>query len=165
MQTYDPSASSFINEIRTPTVEEELARKPPKKEGVPTGLLEPEKKIEESQMADFSTPIDELMAGGEEPQAPMMTEMQSAPQVQSSKKLSIVSSKNPFGLTDEQFQAVLAGVAAVLAFSKPVQERLSSMVPNYMGQGGETTMTGLIVTALVVAILFYFAKKFLMDKN
>ena len=116
-------------------------------------------------MADFSTPIDELMAGGEEPQAPMMTEMQSAPQVQSSKKLSIVSSKNPFGLTDEQFQAVLAGVAAVLAFSKPVQERLSSMVPNYMGQGGETTMTGLIVTALVVAILFYFAKKFLMDKN
>ena len=160
MQTYDPSMSTLINEIRTPTVEEDLARAPQKKEGVPTGLLEPEKKIEESQMADFSTPIDEIM---EDP-AMMSMQTQQQPQQQQAQQQA-KKTKNPFGLTDEQFQAALAGVAAIVAFSKPVQGRLGSMVPSFMNESGEASMTGLAVTALVVAILFFFAKKFLMDRT
>jgi hypothetical protein len=74
------------------------------------------------------------------------------------------SSKNPFGLTDEQFQALLAGVASVIAFSKPVQGKLSTMVPKFLGESGEVSTTGLAVTALLAAIIFYFAKQFLKDR-
>jgi hypothetical protein len=74
------------------------------------------------------------------------------------------ASKNPFGLTDEQFQAVLAGVAAIVAFSKPVQSRMRTMVPKFVGESGDVSLTGLVVTALVAAIVFYFAKKFIADK-
>ena len=148
-----------MSEMRTPTIEEELARTPQKKEGVPTGLLEPEKKIDESQMADFSTPIDEIM------EDPAMMSMQSQPQQQQPQQQQAKKTKNPFGLTDEQFQAALAGVAAIVAFSKPVQGRLGSMVPSFMNEAGEASMTGLAVTALVAAILFFFAKKFLMDRT
>ena len=75
------------------------------------------------------------------------------------------SSKNPFGLTDEQFQAALAGVAAALAFSKPVQTRLRSMVPKFVGESGDVSLTGLATTALVAALMFFLIKKFIVDKN
>jgi hypothetical protein len=72
-------------------------------------------------------------------------------------------SKNPFGLQDEQYQALLAGVAAVVAFSKPVQGKLGEMVPKFHGPSGDVSLTGLAVTALVAAIVFYLAKKYLVD--
>jgi hypothetical protein len=174
MQTYDPNVDSMSTPI---PVNEELARQAlerDEKKTVPTGLLkfEPEKNLDESQMADFSTPIEELMPGPgqmmqDEVMGPPMGPMQQGNRVTPrgggddahSKK-----SKNPGGLTDEQFAAALAGIAAIVAFSKPVQGKLRTMVPKFLGESGEVSMTGLFVTALVAAILFYFAKKFLNER-
>jgi hypothetical protein len=157
--TYDPNVES-LNMIE---VEDD------KKEGVPTGLIRAEKKVDESQMAEFATPIEEVMPG---PGQMMQDEMMGSP-YRPSKKSSEhggdddrkKKSKNPFGLQDEQYQALLAGVAAVVAFSKPVQNKLGNMVPKFLDGSGEVSLTGMIVTALVAALVFYFAKKYLVDGN
>ena len=115
-------------------------------------------------MADFSTPLEELMPGPNQMiQNEVMGPPQQAPMVERHSK-SKKASANPFGLTDDQFQAAIAGVAAVIAFSKPVQNRLRTMVPKFVGESGEVSLTGLIVTALIAALLYYFAKKYVVDK-
>ena len=180
MLTYNPTVdmdSTPIEQVTEVPLNEEIARaalnhdEKANLKGVPTGLLRPEKKVDESQMADFSTPIEEVMPGPNqmiqnEVMGParnmMMMPGPSAARTPSRKEEA--SSKNPFGLTDEQFQAALAGAAAVLAFSKPIQSRLRSMVPKFVNDSGDTSLTGLISTALVVAIIFYFAKKFIAEK-
>lgn len=185
MLTYDPSVDSMSSPIQQPpemSVDEELARaalnKDPNNKSVPTGLLKnfpPEKNVDESQMADFSTPIEDVMAG---PGQMLQNEMMGSPYAQPQQAASAArkrngddgsesgarASKNPLGLTDEQFQAALAGVAAIIAFSKPVQSRMRTMVPKFVGESGDVSLTGLVVTALVAAIVFYFAKKFIADK-
>jgi hypothetical protein len=177
MLTYDPNSSSLLTDLpETPTVDEELAMqalnrtKGEQSASVPSGLLkrtrppEPEKDIEESQMADFSTPLEELMPGPNQMlQNEMMGPPQQAPMVERNTK-SKKESKNPFGLTDDQFQAAIAGVAAVIAFSKPVQSRLRTMVPKFVGESGDVSITGLVVTALIAAILYYLAKKYVIEK-
>jgi len=179
MLTYNPTVdmdSTPIEQVAEMPLNEEIARaalnhdEKANLKGVPTGLLRPEKKVDESQMADFSTPIEEVMPGPNQmiqnevmgPAHGMMMPGPSASRTQGRKEDK--SSKNPFGLTDEQFQAALAGAAAVLAFSKPIQTRLRSMVPKFVNDSGDTSLTGLISTALVVAIIFYFAKKFITEK-
>ena len=164
MMSYDPNAGLDITQ---PIPDEN-------KKGPPTGLLDdpaqlsPENKIDESQMADFSTPIEEVMAG---PGQMMQDEVMGPPMAPKSGNKrterssgSSKESKNPFGLTDEQFQAALAGLAAVIAYSKPVQEKLSTTVPKFLGDSGEVSVTGMVVTALVAAIIFYFVKKFLDER-
>jgi hypothetical protein len=181
MLTYDPNMSSLLTDIpadtsSTLTVDEELAHqalnrtKGEQAATVPSGLLkrtrppEPEKDVDESQMADFSTPLEELMPGPNQMiQNEMMGPPQQAPMVERTAK-SKKAPANPFGLTDDQFQAAIAGVAAVIAFSKPVQSRLRTMVPKFVGESGEVSLTGLIVTALVAALLYYLAKKYVVDK-
>jgi hypothetical protein len=180
--TYDPSADNMSTPIE-PTVNEELAlqalaRKDEKPSAVPTGLLarealEPEKNLDQSQMADFSTPIEEVMPGPGRmiqdevmgpPMGPSAMMQGNKPTPRDGGESKGSKSKNPFGLTDDQFLAALAGVAGVIAFSKPVQGKLSTMVPKFLGESGEISTTGLAVTALVAAIIFYFAKQFLKDK-
>ena len=193
--TYNPSVDNIMSAIpqQEMNLNEELARAAldrqqngptqtsvpaglsDKKTGPPTGLLrsplnEPEKDIVESHtMADFATPIEEIMPGpGQMMQDEMMgSPYQQAPPSQgkqgSDEAPKSRSSKNPFGLKDEQYQALLAGVAAVVAFSKPVQGKLGDMVPKFHGPSGEVSLTGLAVTALVAALVFYLAKKYLVD--
>ena len=180
--TYDPSVDTIMSAIpsQEPNLNEEIARAALNRQatenkptGPPTGLLrtplnEPEKDVVESQMADFATPIEEVMPG---PVQMMQDEMMGsayAPQKASShhgggETQTKSRSKNPFGLQDEQYQALLAGVAAVIAFSKPVQSKLGDMVPKFHGPSGDVSLTGLAVTALVAAIVFYLAKKYLVD--
>jgi hypothetical protein len=170
MLTYDPSADVMSTPIDSMSIEEELARQPQSdKKGVPTGLLNlgAEKKIDESQMADFSSSIEEVLPG---PGQLIQDEVQGSayamrpgppPQKQAAGQS---GSKNPFGLTDDQYFAALAGVAAVIAFSKPVQGKLSTMVPKFLGENGSQSMTGLAVTALIAGLIFYFARKFLTEK-
>jgi hypothetical protein len=180
MLTYDPDASTLISEIsdqqEIPLNEEiarqALARDPEAaKKSVPTGLLknyQPEKKIDESQMADFSTPIEELMQNevSGSPYAPQQPQAPSAAHAPSSspEKKKAAASGNPLGMTDEQFQAALAGLAAVIAFSKPVQSRLRTMVPKFVGETGDVSLTGLAVTALVAALVFYIIKKYIIER-
>ena len=187
MLTYDPSVDTMSSPIPQSTemsVDEELARAALNRDAnaetkmVPTGLLknfQAEKNVDESQMADFSTPIEDVMAG---PGQMLQNEMMGSPYAQPQQAPSAArkrtgddgsdaggrGSKNPFGLTDEQFQAVLAGVAAIVAFSKPVQSRMRTMVPKFVGESGDISLTGMVVTALVAAVVFYFAKKFIADK-
>jgi hypothetical protein len=152
METYDPNASST------------LVQDIPEEKSVPTGLIRPEKKVDQSQMADFSTPIEEVMPG---PNMMIQDEMMGPP-VSGNKKTNRSSSKggdsNPLGLTMEQYHAVLAGAASALAFSKPVQDRLGSMIPSMLGNAGELTATGMIVSAAVAAVLFFLAQRFLQDR-
>ena len=168
MQTYDPNVQDIITPIP------EVAAPPEKQQrSVPTGLIRdealraPEKNLDESQMAEFSSSIEEVMPG---PGQMMQDEVQGSPyeqappQKQRAGSKSSGSSKNPFGLTDEQYYAVLAGVAAVIAFSKPVQGKLSTMVPKFMSEQGGLSLTGMAVSALVAAIVFYFARQFLTDR-
>jgi hypothetical protein len=159
MQNYDPN----VNEISSPIEE---------KKTVPTGLVRsvsppPEKNLEESQMAEFSSAIDDVMPG---PGQMIQDKVQGSAFIDqmppSSKKESKESkgTKNPFGLTDDQYFAALAGVAAIVAFSKPVQGKLSSVVPKFMEEGS-LSLTGMAVTALIAALVFYFARKFLTDRD
>jgi len=180
MLTYDPSVDTMTLIPQQDTnLNEELARSalqrdqapssdPEKKAGVPVGLLraplnEPEKNVDEFQMADFATPIEEVMPGpGQMVQDEMMGSPYSKKEEEEPKKN---ASKNPFGLQDDQYQALLAGVAAIVAFSKPVQNKLGNMVPKFLDGSGEVSLTGLAVTAIVAALVFYFAKKYLVEKN
>jgi len=170
MLSYDPNVSDLATPMMAPPVAE--AATDNNKRTVPTGLIrepqQPEKNLDESQMAEFSSSIEEVMPG---PGQMMQDEVQGSPyeqappQKQRTKGSSgSSSSKNPFGLTDEQYYAALAGVAAVIAYSKPVQGKLSTMVPKFLGENGEMSLTGMAVTALIAAIVFYFARQFLADK-
>jgi hypothetical protein len=67
------------------------------------------------------------------------------------------SGKNSLGLTPEQMQALVSGIFAVAVFSKPVQTKLTEMVPKFLGESGDLSLTGMVVTALIAAVLFYFA--------
>jgi len=191
MLTYDPNVdtmtpippqeSNLNEDLARAALERQQNPRPPtslgdveKKPGVPVGLLraplnEPEKNVEEFQMADFATPIEEVMPGpGQMMQDEMMGSPYQIPQKsaytsEGSEEPKKKAAKNPFGLQDDQYQALLAGVAAVVAFSKPVQNKLGNMVPKFLGSSGEISITGMAVTALVAAIIFYFAKKYLVE--
>ena len=68
-------------------------------------------------------------------------------------------SKNPFGLTDEQLHAAIAGIAAVVGFSKPVQSKLSSFIPKFELSSGDLSLTGMIASAFVVAVIYFMVMK------
>jgi hypothetical protein len=120
---------------------------------------------------DFSTPISDVvpsadfdmgpsMGGGpyKNPQnnrvAALSLDNASAGPVSSS------SSKNPFGLTDDQLNAALAGIAAVVAFSKPVQNKLADLIPKFMSDAGNLSATGMLATAFIAAVIFFVVHKF-----
>ena len=120
----------------------------------------PEKNMGTLQMD--STPIADIMGSEVDYQMapPQMQQVYTTPQVAQQKKTS--SSGNPFNMTNEQLEALLAGVVALVAFSGPVQEKLTGMIPQMLSAAGERSNTGLIVTALVAAILFYFGRRFVV---
>ena len=70
------------------------------------------------------------------------------------------SSKNPFGLTDDQLNAALAGLAAVAAFSKPIQNKLADLIPKFMSDAGDLSATGMLATAFIAAVIFFVVHKF-----
>lgn len=128
-------------------------------------------------MMDFSTPISDVM-----PSASFDMDDSAPGGVNSAAYVSPTSNRvtavspgmigaspskktgNPLGLTDDQFQAAVAGLAAVLAFSKPVQEKLADVVPKFLSEAGDMTATGMAVSALLAAIVFYFAFKVLKNQ-
>jgi hypothetical protein len=121
----------------------------------PNGMVSISENVEQPQeepMAEFSTPISELMQ--DEPDAQVVQQ----PMMMLGKKESAPPAKKRQGsLTPEQMDAVIAGVAAVIAFSKPVQDKIAQMIP----AGG---LVGTLATALLAAVAFYFLKQFLVKK-
>jgi hypothetical protein len=134
----------------------------------------PEKNIPKQQQTKMdSTPIADLMSGPDMmpmdatqdpraaynmmPQSPMMA-VAAAPAQKSQDKPK--KSEYPFNLTHEQFMSVLAGVAAMIAFSKPIQDKLATSVPKFLSETGSRSTTGLIASGLVAALIFYLAHRF-----
>jgi len=99
----------------------------------------------------------------DEPRMQGMMPQMTAPQPQGSYAVpqqtqQAPESKNPLNLTDDQLVALIAGAAAALAVSKPVQDKLVTSVPKFLNEQGSRSMVGLASTGLVAAIVFYFAK-------
>jgi hypothetical protein len=134
----------------------------------PAETFEPEKNVPKIEKMD-STPISDVMgasvagpndwetssmSGAMPPQQMPMMMPQQPQQPQAPAKKA-----NPMNLTDEQMEALLAGLVCVIATSKPVQEKLSTMIPQ-MAEGDN--MTSMIVMGLVAAAFFYFGKRIAM---
>jgi hypothetical protein len=136
-------------------------------QSIPQGLIEhtgfntSEKNVGESQMAEFSTPLDEVVPQGAGMQMQDMafgSAMAGPPmQQQQQARTEATGRKIPFGLTSEQYMAALAGIAAVVATSKPIQERVAQMFPN-IDAGSASAMA---MTALLAALIFFLAHRFL----
>lgn len=126
-----------------------------------------EKKVDESQMMEFSSSVDDLMGGGGGPSMIPSQDVYTNPTNGRVAALSLPnepsapkrkSNQNPFNLTDEQFNALLAGIVSVLIFSNTVQTKLANMVPNFAG------INGSIASVLLAAVLFYFANRFIKNR-
>jgi hypothetical protein len=147
MESFDASGSTDITSV------------------IPTGLLEDppnngEKNIGQNQMAEFSTALDDVVPPGPSMQmqdmafgpvaGPPQTQQQQQTQQSAGRKI-------PFGLTPEQYMALLAGLAAVVATSKPIQEKVAQFMPNLV----EGSVSAMAVTAALAALVFFLAHRFL----
>jgi hypothetical protein len=109
----------------------------------PMGLMQPQSGIHQPQMIDGRV-VSEHPAGPST----------SAPAVQAPTRKTY-----PFNLNEDQVQALIAGLAGVAAFSKPVQEKLMSTLPQVISPEGGLSTIGLVITALIAAIIFYLIKR------
>lgn len=126
-----------------------------------------------------STPISELMGSASaapdimappmisaEPR--MQSVLATAPQMQApmpmqtEEKKVEPKSKNIMNLTDDQLFALIAGVCAAAAVSRPVQEKLASTVPKFLSENGSRSAVGLASTGLVAALIFYITKTYIV---
>lgn len=134
---------------------------------LPTPQKPPEKNIPKQQMD--STPISDIMPSAPIDQDGMMyaqapsSQMQMQPQQQAYQQAPMMQKQNPMNMTDDQYQALVAGVAAIIAFCKPVQEKLVSFFPQLMVEGNLST-AGLVVSGLIAAVLYYLAQKFVINR-
>lgn len=128
-----------------------------------SNLVIEEKKLDESQMMEFSSSVSDLMPVM---QPPPSQDIYTNPTNGRVSGISINGdpspqkrgSQNPFNLTDDQFNAAIAGIVAVLIFSTAIQTKLAGIVPNFSGLNGN------IASAIAAAILFYFAHKFIKNR-
>ena len=137
----------------------------------PSTSFTPEKNIRQSKETTTmdSTPINDIMMEppmmmdepkmqGMQMAAPNPQGAYAAPQVQQAAP----ESKNPLNLTDDQMIALVAGAAAALAVSKPVQDKLVTSIPKFLNEQGSRSMVGLASTGVVAAIVFYFVKDYVV---
>jgi hypothetical protein len=114
-----------------------------------------------------STPIADILGSpdGMMMMPPQMAQPVVAPMGMGQRVALPPKKKYPLNLTEEQVEALLVGLVAVVATSKPLQERLVGFVPNYLNENGEKSLSGLLATALVAAILFYLSRRFFLKKD
>ncbi len=122
--------------------------------------IEPKKNIEEKQM-EFSSSIQDVMTAPID-SPPISTG--EAVYMGESKKTSS-SSGYPLNLTKSQMESLVAGVSAVIAVSGPIQEKLSDMIPSFFNEMGKLSATGMAVTVLVTAIVFYFLRQMVVKNH
>jgi len=146
-------------------------------------MVEPEKITVEKNINNIemdSTPLSELMSNSEVYDSPTASQdprmnLQNSPSqsirdTSSYAQNSMPKSKKPktvqypFNLTEEQMDSLVAGLAAILAFSSTSQEKIASIFPSAFDEGGARTTMGIIVTGIIAAIAYYIIKKFAMPK-
>jgi hypothetical protein len=135
-----------------------------------SAFSEPEKNVSQNKQTMDSTPINDIMMEPpmmmDEPKMQGMMPQMTAPQPQGGymapQQKAAPESKNPLNLTDDQVIALIAGAAAALAVSKPVQDKLVTSVPKFLNEQGSRSMVGLASTGLVAAIVFYFVKDYIV---
>lgn len=114
-----------------------------------------EKNVEPSQEMEFSTPISDVIDTPQmligEPSEPVM-------------KKSSSSSKYPLNLKKDQVEALIAGVAGILGYSDFIQSKLIDTFPQFISDSGKLSATGSAVTVLIIAVIFYFLRKFIMNR-
>jgi hypothetical protein len=139
---------------------------------VPNNPLE--KNVSENKQTMDSTSISDIMGQAEDPmEPPMMSQDPRMTQMQMQTPMMMVQqpiqqqtqekkpeSKNPFNLTDDQFEALIVAACAAVAISKPVQEKLANFVPSFLNDQGHRSAVGLASTGLVAAIAFYIARRY-----
>ena len=131
---------------------------------------QPEKNVSQSKQTMDSTPINDIMMEPpmmmEEPRMQGMMPQMTAPQPQGAyampQKEAKPESKNPLNLTDDQMIALVAGLAAALAVSKPVQDKLVTSIPKFLNEQGSRSMVGLASTGVVAALVFYMVKDYIV---
>ena len=128
----------------------------------------------EDMMSEFATPLSEVMPSENMMMAPDQQQMMQAPsgsiappmmapqQPQQQQQAGVAKAANFGNLTDDQLDALIVGVAAMLAFSPQVKERLVTAVPSLFTEAGNRTLAGNLSTGLVAGIVFYIVKKFVI---
>jgi len=143
-------------------------------------MVEPEKIRVEKNINNIemdSTPLSELMSDPEVfDNAPVSKDprmnFKPPPNTAASSYVQPPQPKNkkqktvqyPFNLTEEQMDALVAGAAAILAFSSTAQEKIANVVPSAFDEGGARTTVGIIITGIIAAIAYYIIKKFAISK-
>lgn len=123
--------------------------------------------MDSTPLADIM-PVNEVMMEPPQAQDPRMVQA-TAPQVmmqpQAQPQAQAQASKqNPLNLTDEQMEALFVGVCAMIAFSRPVQDKLANFVPQFVGDDGARSTAGMAVTGLVAAAVFYFGQRMVLQR-
>jgi hypothetical protein len=117
-----------------------------------------EKNVEESQETmEFSTPISDIL---DSPVPPQMKSFMAPEDTPVQKKSS--GAQYPLGLKKDQMEALIAGLAGVIGFSDPVQNKLIDMFPQMLTDSGKLSMFGMAVVLLIIAVIFYFGRRFIM---
>ena len=166
LDLHDEIGSLGATNVQVPPPKQELSPAPP--------LKEPEKNINTIKRTPMdSTPINEIMDHSPQDMMapPMMAPQQAQPVQQLQSQIApaapaavpAMKPKNPFNLTDEQMDAVVAAVSALVAFSGPAQERLGSFVPNFEVDG-KRSLTGMVVSALLVAVVYFLMRRFVIKQ-
>ena len=144
-----------------------------------TSFVSEEKNVSENKVTMDSTPISELM-GQPEPvdvvqnapmqmqmpaQMPMQMQMMAAapqPVMAEPATAKAPESKNPFNLTDQQMQALIVSACTAAAISTPVQEKLATMIPQFLNDAGRRSLIGLAATGIVAAVLFHIGQSYVL---
>ena len=72
--------------------------------------------------------------------------------------------KYPLGLTKEQYEALIVAALVGLVFYPDVQAKLAIYIPNFMSKDGSRSLAGLAASGLIVAVGFYLARRYFVDK-
>ena len=132
----------------------------------PISELEYEEPMNNSMSADMHTVIPpqasvaphEMLMAQQAPQPPATPPPAPAPTPVYEEK------KYPLGLTKEQYEALIVAVLVGLVFYPDVQAKLAIYIPNFMSKDGSRSLAGLAASGLFVAVGFYLARRYFVDK-
>ena len=133
----------------------------------PISDLEYEEPMNNPMSADMHTVIPpqasvaphEMLMAQQAPQPPATPPPAPAPAPAPS-----VEKKYPLGLTKEQYEALIVAVLVGLVFYPDVQAKLAVYIPNFMSKDGSRSLAGLAASGLIVAVGFYLARRYFVDK-